>query len=158
MWWLALWHVPLWKVKVDVICLCFILLAQYYWFVPAQKRGTVTPVDVLIEGDRKLFWYCKNFLWVVCVCFFLAENLWLVIQKVSRCLFSFSYDTPHCLCSRKHDIAVIARNELFTSGLHSELASEGRNSWQRSSNCIVVSLAVSLDIFFSSFANPNSNN
>lgn len=74
-----------------------------------------------------------------------------------RCLFSFSYDTPHCLCSRKHDIAVIARNELFTSGLHSELASEGMNSWQRSSNCIVVSLAVSLAIFFfSRFANLNS--
>lgn len=47
-----------------------------------------------------------------------SESEWVFI-------FLFSYDTPHCLCSRKHDIAVIARNEFAASGLRSQLDFEG---------------------------------
>lgn len=43
--WLALQHVPLQKVKADVVCLCFILITQWCRFVPAQKRVIVTPLD-----------------------------------------------------------------------------------------------------------------
>lgn len=131
--------------SVMSVCLC------------SEKRDSNSTWCSSLGGQRTLLVLYELPLSCVCVLFFffLSENLWLVIQKVNRCLFSFSYDTPHCLCSRKHDIAVIARNELFASGLHSKLASEGRNSWQLSSNCIVLSLAVSLDNFFSRFANPN---